>query len=83
VTGRIVNLNGDNWKINTNMLNPDEQATIDVKNIEEVVQAKTSMMPNGLLNTFNEDEILDLVAYALSRGDRQHAMFRTKPVSGE
>ncbi|HET6426189.1 MAG TPA: c-type cytochrome [Planctomycetaceae bacterium] len=77
VTGRIVNLNGDNWKINTNMLNPDEQAIIDVRNIEEVVPAKTSMMPNGLLNTFDEGEILDLVAYALSRGNRQHAMFQT------
>ncbi len=78
VTGRIVNLNGDNWKINTNMLNPDEQTTIDVKNIEEVAPSKTSMMPSGLLNTLNEEEILDLVAYALSRGDRQHAMFQPK-----
>lgn len=76
ITGRIVNLNGDNWKINTNMLNPDDQTTIDVKAIEEVIPAKTSMMPTGLLNTLNEEEILDLVAYALSRGDRQHAMFQ-------
>lgn len=77
VTGRIVNLNGDTWKVNTNMLNPDDQTTIDVNKIDEVIPAKTSMMPNGLLNTFNEDEILDLVAYALSRGDRQHAMFQS------
>lgn len=77
ITGRIVNLNGDTWKISTNMLNPDDQTTIDVNTIEEVVTAKTSMMPNGLLNTFNEDEILDLLAYALSRGDRRHAMFQS------
>ncbi len=76
VTGRIVNLNGDTWKISTNMLNPDDQVTINVNTIEDVIPAKTSMMPNGLLNTFKEDEILDLLAYALSRGDRQHAMFQ-------
>ncbi|OYW20361.1 MAG: hypothetical protein B7Z55_07430 [Planctomycetales bacterium 12-60-4] len=75
VTGRIVNLNGDTMKISTNMLNPDEQVTIDRRKIEEMFPSKTSMMPNGLLNTLKEDEILDLVAYALSRGDRTHAMF--------
>lgn len=77
VTGRIVNLNGDTWKISTNMLNPDDQVTINVNTIEEVIPSKTSMMPNGLLNTFHEDEILDLLAYALSRGDRKHAMFQS------
>ncbi len=34
------------------------------------------MMPAGLLDTFKEDEILDLVAYLLSRGDRNHKMFK-------
>lgn len=78
VTGRIVNLNGDTMKISTNMLNPDEQTTIDRRKIEEMFTAKTSMMPTGLLNTLQEDEILDLVAYALSRGDRTNAMFAAK-----
>ena len=33
------------------------------------------MMPVGLLDTLKEDELLDLMAYLLSRGDRKHAMF--------
>jgi hypothetical protein len=28
------------------------------------------------MDTFQEDEILDLMAYMLSRGDRTHAMFK-------
>jgi len=32
------------------------------------------MMPTGLINSLNEDEILDLLA--VSRGDRNHAMFQ-------
>jgi putative heme-binding domain-containing protein len=75
VTGRIVNLNGDTMKINTNMLDPDEQATIDRTKIEDIFPSKTSMMPNALLNTLHQDEILDLLAYLLSRGDKGHAMF--------
>ena len=78
VTGRIVNLAGDTMKLNTNMLNPDEQVTIDRRKVEEMLPAKTSMMPSGLLNTLQEEEILDLVAYVLSRGDKSHAMFSGK-----
>jgi hypothetical protein len=35
------------------------------------------MMPEGLLDTLQEDEILDLMAYLLSRGDRNHKMFKS------
>jgi hypothetical protein len=34
------------------------------------------MMPEGLLNMLEKNEIMDLMAYVLSRGDRNHAMFR-------
>jgi hypothetical protein len=32
-------------------------------------------MPAGLLNTCNEDEILDLLAYLESMGDEKHPNF--------
>jgi hypothetical protein len=35
-----------------------------------------SMMPEGLLNTLHEDEVLDLLAYLLSRGQRNDRMFQ-------
>ncbi|WZO95926.1 c-type cytochrome [Isosphaeraceae bacterium EP7] len=76
VTGRIVNLNDDSMSINTNMLDPNGQVSVDRKLIETVTPSPTSMMPQGLLNTLKEEEILDLVAYLLSRGDRSNAMFR-------
>jgi len=75
VTGRIVNLAGDSIRINTNMLDPDAQVGIDRKQIDEIVPSKISMMPKGMLNVLQEDEILDLMAFLLSRGDRNHAMF--------
>ena len=33
-------------------------------------------MPKDLLKSLNENEVLDLLAYLLSRGDEGHAMFR-------
>lgn len=76
VTGRIVNLSGDVYKINTNMLEPNAQTNVKVSDIEIMQASKVSMMPKGLLNTLNKDELLDLLAYLLSRGDPDHAMFR-------
>ena len=76
VTGRIINLNGDNFIINTNMLDPNLHVNVNRSEIDEMVTSKISMMPAGLLNTLSEDEYLDLMAYLLSRGDRNHAAFR-------
>ena len=75
VTGRIVNLSGDIYYINTNMLDPNAMEEISRANIEEMSLAKTSMMPSGLLNTLQDDERLDLMAFLLSRGDRNNTMF--------
>ena len=76
LTGRIVNARGDSFALNTNMLDPNALENVDRKQIDEQFPAKTSMMPTGLINSLNEDEILDLLAYMVSRGDRNHAMFQ-------
>ena len=76
VTGRIVNLNDDFVMVNTNMLDPGSSVRVDRKLIESMKPSKISMMPTGLLDTFKEDDVLDLMAYILSRGDRGHAMFK-------
>jgi len=76
VTGRIVNYNGDNMIVMTNMLDPNGLVNVNQRRVEAVEKSKISMMPTGLLDSLKEDEILDLVAYLLSRGDRNHTMFR-------
>ena len=62
--------------VNTDMLNPGSTVRVNRNNIESMKPSKLSMMPTGLLDTFKEDEVLDLMAYMLSRGDRNHAMFK-------
>jgi putative heme-binding domain-containing protein len=76
VTGRIVNLHGDGMNINTDMLNPSGLVGVNRRDIEEMQPSKTSMMPAGLLDTMNQNEVLDLLAFLLSRGDRSSPMFQ-------
>ena len=76
ITGRVMNLHGDGFTLNTNMLDPNQLVNIDRNKIEEIKPSPTSMMPEALLNTLNNDEVLDLMAYLLSRGDRENPMFK-------
>ena len=76
VVGRIVNLAGDSYQVQTNMLDPGALVGVDRKQIEEMLPSKVSMMPAGLLDTLDREEILDLLAYLLSRGNPEHPMFR-------
>jgi putative heme-binding domain-containing protein len=75
ITGRIVNLNGDNLMVNTDMLNPAGTVNVKRQDVEAMQPSKVSMMPAGLLDTLNEDEVKDLLAFLLSRGDRESGMF--------
>ncbi len=64
-TGVVVNLKGDTLTINTDLSDPNQRATIDRKNIEELTVSKVSPMPAELLNRMTKDEILDLMGYVL------------------
>ena len=74
--GRIINHNGDGMMINTDMLNPNAITTVNKNNIDTMKLSKQSMMPTGLFDTLKEDEIVDLMAYLLSRGDRNGPFFK-------
>jgi putative heme-binding domain-containing protein len=73
VTGRIVNYNNDSMIVMPNMLDPNGLVNVNAKNVVAIEKSTTSMMPEGLLDTLQRDEILDLLAYLLSRGEGQPA----------
>lgn len=76
VIGRIVNLNEDTIHIGTDMFDPNAITKLSRKDIESTELSKVSMMPDGLIDTCTEDEIKDLLAYVLSKGDRKGSMFK-------
>ena len=76
VFGRIMNLAGDRITLNINMYDPNATQAVDRKLIKTMEQSKVSMMPPGLLNTLSETDILDLMAYLLSKGNKEDPMFK-------
>ncbi|MBI1830946.1 MAG: c-type cytochrome [Planctomycetes bacterium] len=76
IVGRIVNLAGDGMIINTDMLDANKLVNVNRNLIDSIESSKVSMMPEGLIDGLQREEILDLVAYLYSRGDRNHKMFR-------
>ena len=76
VSGRIANLNAAILNVVEDMFDPGRMTNVSRSDIESMAPSKVSMMPEGLLNSLREDEIQDLIAFLLSRGDAQHAMYR-------
>ncbi|MFP6602861.1 MAG: family 16 glycoside hydrolase, partial [Pirellulaceae bacterium] len=66
IVGRIVNLKGKEYRVRTDQLNPGVLTPVAYENIEVMKPSPVSLMPGGLLDTYQEDEILDLVAYVRS-----------------
>jgi len=58
-----------------NMFAPNDFTNVKRQDIESMEPSKVSMMPEGLMNSLKEDEIQDLVAFLLSRGDRTAKRF--------
>jgi putative heme-binding domain-containing protein len=80
VVGRIVNMSGNQLRVMTNMLDPSKLESVDRESVEETRPASNSMMPAGLLDTFTEQEIADLVAYLRAGGNPAHPIY-TKAVA--
>lgn len=76
IVGRVVNLHGDTMVINTDMLDSNKLTGVNRNLIESIEPSKVSMMPEGLLDTLSHEEILDLVGYLHSRGDRNSKIYR-------
>ena len=76
IIGRIANLRGDEYKVITDLMAPGKMTGIKTQDIKSSEPTKFSMMPPGLLNTLEDEDILDLLAYILSKGDKSNPLFQ-------
>ena len=76
ISGRVGNLNGAEINVVEDMFEPGKMTNVRRAQIESIEPSKVSPMPEGLLNSLQLDEIQDLVAYLLARGDKQNPAFR-------
>lgn len=75
-TGRIASETADSVTIITNPEDATKFQTIPIAEIESRTVSTTSQMPKDLLKSLNQDEVLDLMAYLLSRGNKNAPMFK-------
>lgn len=74
--GRIVNDANGKYTI---VIDPEDSSkVVEVKkeDVEGIKLSNVSLMPEKLLSPLNENEVLDMLAYLLSRGDPNHPMFK-------
>jgi hypothetical protein len=73
--GRLLEANDQKLVLMTDPIHPNkvEFLTADIASRRP---SKISPMPDGLVNAFTEDEILDLIAYMESGGKRTYAAFQ-------
>ena len=75
VSGRVMNMKGNTYWVNTDMMTPSTITNVRAEDIKSIEPSPISMMPAGLINMMTEEDILDLLAYLISGGNPDHALF--------
>ena len=75
LNGRIMNMRNNEYWVNTDMMKPSTVSKVQAELITSIEPSPISMMPPGLINTMKKEDILDLLAYLISGGDRKHEFF--------
>ncbi|MGV3533154.1 MAG: c-type cytochrome, partial [Chthoniobacteraceae bacterium] len=75
VIGRVVVEENEKLFVMTNPLSPDDQMAVDASDVKSRKEYPVSMMPPGLINPLNKEELLDLLAYIQSAGNPKDPAF--------
>lgn len=75
VIGRVVGEENGELIVLSNPFAPDEKTKVAVASVIARKPYPVSMMPPGLINALNPEELKDLVAYLLSGGNANDPMF--------
>jgi putative heme-binding domain-containing protein len=78
IIGRVIVEENGKLFVMTSPLSPNDQVAIDSAKVKARSPYPVSMMPPGLINPLNADELLDLLAYIQSAGNPQDPVFTKK-----
>ncbi|MEO2018162.1 MAG: PVC-type heme-binding CxxCH protein [Fuerstiella sp.] len=74
-TGLVVKETDEEVHIIDNPTAPDKVRTIKKSDIDEREVSTVSIMPRGVMNKLIKEEILDLLAYVMAKGDKKSDLF--------
>ena len=78
VVGRITDESQTAYMIFQNPFAPQVTREILKRNVKSKQNATMSLMYPGLINSMNEDEVKDLLAYLMAGGNSNHPIYQTK-----
>jgi putative heme-binding domain-containing protein len=78
VVGKLNDEDAQNYYISQNPFSPDVIKTVPKNTVVLKKNAEVSIMMPGLINRLNEEELKDLMAYLISGGNPDHAVFQNK-----
>lgn len=76
VVGRVIVEENGKIFVMTSAFAPDALTTLDADQVKLRQPFNISMMPPGLINSLNENELLDLIAYLQSAGNPEAKIFQ-------
>ena len=76
LNGRIMNMRNNEYWVNTDMMKPSTVTKVKAEDLTSIEPSSISMMPPGLINTMDKEDILDLMAYLIAGGKSDHELFR-------
>ena len=76
IIGRITGEEGGFLQVATNPAAPGEITEVRSDKIKSRKASPTSLMPPGMINSMNPEELADLLVYILSGGDKRGKMFK-------
>jgi putative heme-binding domain-containing protein len=74
--GRILNEEGDKLQLAVSAFDPSIQVSVNRSDILAIDRSTVSPMPAGLVNSLNEQELADLVAFLISGGNAQDKVYK-------
>jgi len=74
--GKIVSEEDGYYSLVQSGLQPLTLTKVEKAKVASKKGSKLSMMPGGLINSMNAEELKDLFAYFVSTGDRKHKIFK-------
>jgi putative heme-binding domain-containing protein len=74
--GRIIYKNENELVLAPSAFTPGETQKVSAKDVSKVELSNISMMPPGTVFGMNKEELLDLMAYLISGGNKKHKAFK-------
>ncbi|WP_276371631.1 c-type cytochrome [Chryseolinea sp. H1M3-3] len=78
IVGRLTNEDEEKYYVSQNPFSPQTLREIPKKDVTSTKLSRVSVMMPGLINSLNNEELKDLLAYLMAGGNKEHELYKNK-----